>query len=557
MTTGYTLRPYQQQSIDACFAEWDSGVQRTALQLPTGAGKTVVFTKLVRQAREHRGFGTALVLAHRDELVEQAAAKFRADDPDLRVGIAKAKRNEVENVDVIVGSVQTLHRQRRLSQLPPVDLVIVDEAHHSSAATYRKVLHGVGCYTDGGPWALGVSATLERGDDQPLSDVYQSVAYEVDILDLVPEYLVEPRAKYIEVDGFDLSDVKVRAGDLVEKDLAVALERSGAYGVVAAAYREHAADRPGIVFTPNIATAEKMAMVLAEWGFKAEALSSRTPTDERKAILQRYQDGDTQIITNCAVLTEGFDAPHTSCVVIARPTGSRVLYSQMVGRGLRLSPGKDDCLVLDLVGVAGKHQLCTIADLTKCGVNGVRDGETLKEARERTVAEPKPERKVRSGSLRARDIDLLRRATGSSIRDGWFLLTAGGVPFIKVTDADEAEHYIWIEDLPGYDHVVMWAQSGYPPECLSSGTSYAVAAAVAMEEALALSKVKSFVDPSARWRRAPFYECKEGQINFAVRLGIDIEDQPTKGCLSDRITVCTTGRRIDQWIESNRVLEAA
>lgn len=556
--TEFTLRPYQTESIDRCFAMWEaaSPLQRIAIQLPTGAGKTVVFTKLIRKAREERGFGTALVLAHRDELVQQAVDKLRKDDPTLRVGIVKAAQNEVTDVDVIVGSVQTLHRDKRLAQLPPIDLVIVDEAHHVVAASYVKILTALGCYREGGPWLLGVSATLERNDDKRLADVFQDIAHQIDILDLVPEFLVEPKAKAIGVQDFDLTGVRIQAGDLAEKDLAEALDRSGAYGVVAAAYVEHAKERSGIVFCPNIATSERMAEVFCEWGIDAEAISSRTHHDERKAILARYQAGVTQVITNCAVLTEGFDAPHTSCVVIARPTKSRTLYSQMVGRGLRLHPesGKTDCLVLDLVGVAGRHELCTIADLTKYEIKDVRDFESLPEAAERT----RTEKVVKTrGTLRARDIDLLRRASNSPIRDGWFLTTAGGTPFIKVTDAEDQESFFWIEEIPGYHHVVMWGAAGQQPICISSGTDYGMAAEIVRQEALGLTGMKVFIDPAARWRRAPFEDCKPGQVAFAERLGIQLDDEPTKGVLSDRITVCTTGARIDSWIGQNRSYEAA
>jgi superfamily II DNA or RNA helicase len=547
-----TLRPYQRAAIDACFAAWEyQDQQRIAVQLPTGAGKTVIFARLIREARTRRGFGTALVLAHRDHLVQQAVNKFRADDPELRVGVVKAGRNEVHDVDVIVASVQTLSRAKRLAQLPPVDLVVVDEAHHAAADSYIRVLRELGCYRPGGAWLLGVSATLERADSRKLGDVFESVPFEIDVLDLVDQgYLVEPRGKHIEIEDFDLSKVAVRAGDLVDKDLAEALDRSGAYGVVAAAYREHAADRQGVVFCPNIATSMRMAEVLSEWGFKAEALSSKTLLDERRDMLDRYQRGDTQILVNCSVLTEGWDAPATACVVIARPTTSRILFCQMVGRGLRLSPGKDDCLVLDLVGVSGRHQLSTMADLTSYDVGAPRDGETLRESRDRART-AKREARTR-GSLSSRDIDLLRRVSGSSIRDGWWLITAGGVRFMKVADEQGCEHIFWIEQVEGFDHVVMWGPHGGIPECLESGLSWAEAESYARGEMLEITAIRPYIDPRARWRRKPFEECSQGQVNMASRLGIDLSDQPTRGDLSDRISVCTTGPRIDLWIESNR-----
>jgi superfamily II DNA or RNA helicase len=543
----FELRPYQRAAIDACFDAWGSGRRRIAIQLPTGAGKTVVFCRLTREARAARGSGTTLVLAHLDKLVGQAAEKFRADDPDLRVGICKAEQNEVHDVDVIVGSVQTLCRQKRLDQLPEIDLVIVDEAHHAASKSYVKILRHLGCYDDGA-WLLGVSATLERNDSRKLSEVFEQVVYQVDVLDLIPEYLVEPRAKAIEVRDFDLSKVSVRAGDLADKDLAAALDRSGAYGVVAASLRRHAPDRPTVVFTPNIDTAEKMAGVLSEWGFTAECISSRTASEDRISILKRYDEGDVQVLVNCAVLIEGWDAPPTSCVVIARPTVSRILFSQMVGRGLRLHAGKEDCLVLDLVGVSGRHRLSTIADLTAYEVEAPKDGETLTQARERKVHNKKATART-SGSLSSRDIDLLRRATGSSVRDGWWLISAGGVRFLEIRDEDDAKGLLWIERVDGFDHVVMWAPLGASPECLEAGLTWEQAEGYARAEARSRAGIKAYIDPRARWRRQ---EPSPGQIGMAQRLEIDLEDSPSRGELSDRISVCVTGPRIDRWIEQNR-----
>lgn len=547
----FDLRPYQRLAIDACFNAWeDRGLRRIAIQLPTAAGKTVVFTRLIREAREHRGWGTTLVLAHREELIGQAAAKLRADDPELRVGVAMANRNEVDDVDVIVGSVQTLHRMKRLRQLPAIDLVIVDEAHHSCAASYVKILQHLGCYDSDGAWLLGVSATLERNDSKRLADVYEDVVFQLDLLDLVPEYLAEPKALAIDIKDLDLTGVRVQHGDLVDKDLAEALDRSGAYGAVAAAYRKYAADRPGIVFCPSIATAEKMAEVFREWDFAAECITSRTSKDDRRDILDRYRAQKTQVLTNCGVLTEGTDLPLTSCIV-PRPTKSRTVHSQMVGRGLRLSPetGKTDCLVLYMNGDAGRHQLCTAADLTSYEVDEVKDGEGLKEARDRTAREP---RKVRTrGSLSARQVDLMRRASGSPLRDGtgwWLLSPQTGTPFVKITDERGFESVLWVQD-EGNSFALMWRSLANGQEVvLDYDLDYGEACALGRIEALEMSKMRAFIDPGSRWRRAPFEECKQGQINYALRLGIDVEDRPTKGQLSDRITVCTTGRLVDDLV---------
>lgn len=335
---------------------------------------TVVFCALA----ERRG-GRTLILAHRDELISQAEAKVREVWPEADVGVVKAERNEVR-AQVVVASVQTLARARRLEQLAapyedpgifspalaPFDLVVVDEAHHSAADSYRAILdrlragqpgcplaaEGVdhdheriatpeevsaGCELGitfdpcpgpaAGPLLLGVTATPDRGDGKGLDDLFDEVTFAYDILwGIRSDYLADLRGVRVSVDTLDMSGVKVRRGDYDQGQTGRAMEEAQAERFVVKAWQEHAADRQTLVFTPTVEVARLVAEEFRHAGVRAEHVHGGTPLDERRSILRRYSEGDLQVIANCAVLTEGYDEPRTDCIVVARPTKSRALY---------------------------------------------------------------------------------------------------------------------------------------------------------------------------------------------------------------------------------------
>lgn len=258
------------------------------------------------------------------------------------------------------------------------DGIVAHNCHHSTATTYRTVLDH---FADAR--AVGVSATLARSDHSSLGDVFEEVAYRIDILDLIehePAYLSDVRGLRVHVPGLDLRAIRSTAGDFNVTDLEEGMTAAGAWPATADAYVKLAADRRGVVFTPTVASAHTVAGLLADRGIIAESVDGATPKEDRDAILARFQTGKTQVVANCGVLTEGFDNPAISCVAIARPTRSPVLYTQMAGRGLRLYPGKTECLILDLAGTTEDNKLCTLADLTGHDVNEVDEGESLREA---------------------------------------------------------------------------------------------------------------------------------------------------------------------------------
>ena len=355
------LRPYQHEALAAIRAAYAEGVRRPLVVLPTGAGKTVVFAHLIRDLP-----GRALVLAHRDELIGQAADKLGQVDPTAIVGRVQAEWDEWRS-PVVVASVQSLVQANRLSRYRPghFDTIIVDEAHHATARTYRTILGHLGALdASTNVLTVGVTATPDRGDGVGLGHVFERIVYERGLPEMIAEgYLVPLRGIRVAIDA-DFGTLRVRAGEVSESDAARLLLAADAPGLVAAAYRRHAAGQRAIVFTPTVQVAEACAAALVAAGVRAESLDGTTPPDERRAILARLRSGATSVVANCGVLTEGFDEPRVSCVIVARPTRSRGLYAQMVGRAARLYPGKTHATILDVVGSTREHQLLTLADLT-------------------------------------------------------------------------------------------------------------------------------------------------------------------------------------------------
>lgn len=363
----FQLRDYQSQTIEAIQAAWADGINRPAVVLPTGAGKTVCFSGLIAANIERlRAEGKrVLVLAHREELLDQAEAKIKAMIPDAWTCVLKGSRGQKKHqfADVIVASVQTLARPKRREAVDRIGMVIVDECHRYASRTYRDVLDHYGCMDERATPTVGFTATLTRMDGG-LPDVWQSVAYSKKIHWMITQgYLIAPTAKSIDV-GLNLATTRVTGGDLNTGDLANALDDSGAFATIAESWCEQASERPTIVFMPDVTTAEKMRDAFeVACDVKAEVVTGATGTQERRAIYERFNEGTTRVLVSCMVLTEGFDAPQTSCVIIGRPTLNPGLYIQMVGRGLRLHPGKTDCLVLDIAGASLKHNLAGVNDL--------------------------------------------------------------------------------------------------------------------------------------------------------------------------------------------------
>lgn len=354
------LRDYQLESTDAVFKHWADGGHRAAVILPTGSGKTVIFSEMARQLE--RTQKRVLVLAHREELIHQTVAKLKAMGCQS-VGVVKAERDETW-ARIVVATVQTLYSDRRLARLGGVDVVIADELHHFAANRNRTLLSKLGVF-DGRTLAVGLTATFVRSDTARLGNDWD-VVYERDVQwGIEHGYLSDVEAHSIRVPDLDLSTVRSTAGDFADKGLGDAMTASSARDVIPQAWRKYADGRPTILFAPTIASCGNLADGLRDAGIKTEVVFGTTPTAERAAVYDRIRNGATQVLASVGVLTEGFDIPAISCAILARPTKSRGLWQQMAGRALRLFPGKDRAVLLDITGDAINHSLASVTDLTR------------------------------------------------------------------------------------------------------------------------------------------------------------------------------------------------
>jgi len=344
------LRSYQADVVARVWAAIEAAQRRIILVAPTGSGKTIIAADIIADAVV-RGL-RVLFLAHRRELIGQASRKLHAAGIDhgiLLPGYAPRPGEPVQ-----VASIATLHaRAIRTSSidLPPADLVIVDEAHHARARTYRRILEAY-------PNAviIGLTATPCRGDGRGLGNIFEVLVECPDVAELTAAKYLVP-AKIYAPSRPDLSGIRVERGDYVERQLAERVDKPELVGDIVTHWHRLAARRRTIVFATSVAHSAHLRDEFRRSGVLAEHIDGSTPTDERDAILTRLASGEVEVITNCAVLTEGFDAPDVGCLVLARPTKSLGLFRQMIGRGLRPAPGKTDCIILDHAGAVFQHGL--------------------------------------------------------------------------------------------------------------------------------------------------------------------------------------------------------
>lgn len=348
------LRPYQEESRKKVQAEWDKGVKKTLLVLPTGCGKTIVFSKIIED-RVSLG-ERVLVLAHRGELLEQASDKlYKATG--LKTATEKAEETAKNSwFRVTVGSVQTLQREKRLNEFSKdyYDTIVIDEAHHCISESYQRVLN----HFDGAN-VLGVTATPDRGDMKNLGSYFESLAYEYKLPQAIKEgYLSKIKSLTIPL-KLDLSGVATQSGDFKASDVSNALDPY--LEQIAEEMVKHCKNRKTVVFLPLVSTSKKFRDILDGKGFNAAEVNGESK--DRAEILEDFDKDKYNVLCNSMLLTEGWDCPSVDCVVVLRPTKVRALYSQMVGRGTRLFSGKDHLLLLDFLWHIEQHELCRPAHL--------------------------------------------------------------------------------------------------------------------------------------------------------------------------------------------------
>lgn len=571
------LRPYQREAIEKVFGAWREGMQRPAVVLPTGTGKTVVFSHLAQHFAEAQtgpldalqvrpgGGSRVVILVHRDELADQTLAKLSVIAPQLKAGKVKAADNDV-TADVMVCSVQTLARESRMGQLLDaqtyagrVGLVITDECHHALADSYRNIMAVLGCYDPGsGTVAVGFTATLARGDSRGLGGVWEEVVYNRSVLWAIRDgFLTDVRAQEVDIESLDLRSVKRSGGDYTAKSLGEALLEADAPGVIRQVITEHARDRRSIiVFTPTVAVAQAVTTALSTAGITSGVVHGGTPRKDwtdpqgvrqpgRLSLYERFRTGALRVLVNCMVLTEGADFPYADCAVIARPTRNETLFIQMAGRVLRPSPvtGKTDALLLLLAGQDASIR--TLIDLEPDLVVRPQDGESLTEAYQRQEDIRAEQEAVRTQREAARPPRF--RLTGktvdvfaSSPAYQW-LRTGAGVQFIPLGGSGYVA--LWpCRDTEGLWDVVLVPESREPWQRLHTCLDLGMAMAWGESEAEERSSINT--SRAASWRHRPV---SEAQLRFARSLKLDPGKEARAGDVADLINVRLASKKIDKF----------
>lgn len=431
---------FQLEAKTAIQDQWASGILKTLMVLPTGTGKTIVFSKLsedcVREGER------VLILAHRGELLDQAANKM-SQATGLGCAVEKAENSCLDSwYRVVVGSVQTLMRESRLKQFPPdyFDTIIVDEAHHCLSDSYQRVLQ----YFDVAK-VLGVTATPDRGDMRNLGQYFESLAYEYTLPRAIKDgYLCKIKAQTIPL-KLDLTGVGQQAGDFKTSDLGTALDPY--LYQIADEMAKVCFDRKTVVFLPLIKTSQKFRDILESKGFRAVEVNGES--QDRAQILKDFDAGKYDVLCNSMLLTEGWDCPSVDCIVVLRPTKIRSLYAQMCGRGTRLFDGKDYLLLLDFLWHTERHELCHPAHL-------ICETEEVAQAMTESISEAgcpvdiqEAEHQAQQGAVAAREEALAKLLQEMKHRKR------------KLVDPLQFEMSIQAEDLAGYVPMFGWQMA--PP----------------------------------------------------------------------------------------------
>ena len=530
---GISLRSYQIEGADAVEAAWQRGVRRPLVAWPTGCGKTLLFGELIRRAQE-RGGKRALVVAHREELLQQASDKIRLVAPGFECGLVRADSDE-HQAPVVIASVQTLSRPERLRRVAAdFGVVVIDEAHHCTpGSTYARLLSRF----EDAP-ALGVTATPERADRARLRDVWDEIVHRRTLPQMIRSgYLCDLRALRVgqnaEFDrglALDLDRVSTSGGDFSEADLERELAAADAPRYVAQAYLRHAEGRKALLFTAGVRLAHEMAEALQASGVPAAAVDAATPREERARLLRAFRAGDIRVLANCGVLTEGYDEPSVEALLLVRPTKSRVLFAQMVGRGTRRHPGKQDCLILDLIGAGERHDLAGIGELF--GFEPPADSSVLEgleaierqEAGARRGGGPGPD-----GDLTARTIELFDArsfawACGYGRHAGLYALPAGDRGRVALQQVDDG----WR----------VWHTEGREQRLVANGLDLEYAQGVAEDLARQMGALV-LARRGSEWRSLA---ASENQLHALNEMGVEVSGEITRGEASDLLSLEATRR---------------
>lgn len=532
------LRGYQQEAIDALERDWSAGLLRLGVSLPTGTGKTHIMSELANRyaqplyravaqplvlhddgylgPQEIRTVGRVLVLVHRDTLVEQTERKMREHaGPGVTVGVVKAAR-DVVGAHIIVASVHTLRSEKRLARIPAPDLIIVDEAHVSMSATYERVFTRFPAVR-----VAGFTATWVRSDKRKLGDFWQKISFQRSIRWAIRErHLVMPRGIAVGVPEGLLDGVRVSRGDYREDDLGEAVSVAEVRDNVVRGFLTHTSQRANVLFAPTVAAAEYFRAGLTAAGIPAAGIYATTGPRDRRRIFDAYRRREIPVLTTCTALAEGWDAPWCSAVLMVRPTRHIGTYIQMVGRVLRLWPGKSDALVLDFV--AGTNGMSLSLDAVLNQSTPEDENAEIIDRGERLDAVPDDGEQTFAVGKGTRPVDLF---AGTPAR---WLVTDAGVPFV----ATRQDLYFlcevgetWnvgrcrIDQLRGGE----WLREG-----LTAGEALEYAGIVAVDDDA------SVAGSDAQWRRG---RPTQAQIYRARSIGCQLGEYDNRGTVADKLTI--------------------
>ena len=345
------LRPYQEVAVSDAIKALDKH-GNTLVVAPTGAGKTIMLSALV--GKRHKEGKKILIVQHRDELVEQNQSKFKKVNPYITTSIVNGTVKHWDG-DAVFSMVQTISRERNLRHRPKFDMVVIDEGHHAAAPTYRRVVDAVLEDNDKAE-IVGFTATPNRGDGKGLRDVFNNCAHQIEIGSLIQEgFLVRPKTFIVDLGLNDqLNKVTKRGKEYDMEEVAAIMDHQVINDRIVREWRDKAGDRKTVVFCSTIRHAQNLCYAFQDAGVNAEYITGETDKTYRQGVLHDLEHGDLQVVVNVAVLTEGFDAPPVSCVVLTRPCSQKGTMVQMIGRGLRIVDPelypytiKTDCIVMD------------------------------------------------------------------------------------------------------------------------------------------------------------------------------------------------------------------
>lgn len=514
-----SLRNYQQECVASILSSKERGVTRPLVSLATGLGKTVIFSALAKEMNKR-----TLIVAHRDELIQQARDKLQLVWPESgpHIGVVKGELHQPDK-QIVIASIQSASRDRRLVDLQSLgfDLCIVDESHHAAAPTYERLIRELGFLVDdSNKLLLGVTATPKRGDGVGLSSIFQEIVFSRSIAWGIKNGYLSPLSGRKISTRVSLKGVQTQGGDFVAAQLSRTINVSGRNELIVESYQQYAGDRKKtIAFCADVKHAQDLAFIFAQAGIPAAFIHGRMEVDERRQVLRQFEEGAIRVITNCAVLTEGFDSPLVDSILLCRPTQSQGLYIQSIGRGTRVSPGKQNCLVIDFVD-ASRHSLCSFQTLE--GVVAVQEEkrEKNKSSKEEIVAESFEPTNAPFEASEVQEIDFFGRSQFAWIQvgDAWHL---------PVSDKKD----IWVRKASvGYRAILHDDGKALSLSDQELPLDYAVGAA---EDWVRSQSTNSLARKDAKWRNDP---PSEKQLAALERFGIR-DSNLTKGDASDLLRI--------------------